>query len=52
MTLDILLGNKDRLPCEELGWRGNPENVSAPLGVSVCGGGAEAWHALCILLGS
>ena len=25
--LDMLLGNCDRLPCEELGWRGNPENV-------------------------
>lgn len=23
-TLDMLLGNPDRLPCRELGWRGNP----------------------------
>lgn len=23
-TLDMLLGNADRLPCRELGWRGNP----------------------------
>ena len=23
-TLDMLLGNADRLPCSELGWRGNP----------------------------
>ena len=25
--LDMLLGNGDRLPCEELGWRGNPHNA-------------------------
>ncbi|CAL8468092.1 g7631 [Coccomyxa elongata] len=25
--LDMLLGNADRLPCEALGWRGNPHNV-------------------------
>ena len=24
LTLDMLLGNADRLPCRELGWRGNP----------------------------
>jgi hypothetical protein len=23
----MLLGNSDRLPCEDLGWRGNLENV-------------------------
>jgi hypothetical protein len=23
----MLLGNSDRLPCEELGWRGNLENI-------------------------
>ena len=23
-TLDMLLGNADRLHCDELGWRGNP----------------------------
>lgn len=23
-TLDMLLGNADRLHCRELGWRGNP----------------------------
>ncbi len=27
MMLDMLLGNSDRLPVEELGWRGNLENV-------------------------
>eukprot|EP00887_Chlorella_sp_A99_P007916 scaffold12.g7916.t1 len=26
-TLDQLLGNSDRLPCDALGWRGNRENV-------------------------
>ncbi|PSC74445.1 MAP kinase phosphatase with leucine-rich repeats 3 [Micractinium conductrix] len=26
-TLDMLLGNADRLHCTELGWRGNPENI-------------------------
>ncbi|KAL4432560.1 hypothetical protein ABPG77_000497 [Micractinium sp. CCAP 211/92] len=26
-TLDMLLGNADRLHCRELGWRGNPENI-------------------------
>ena len=25
--LDMLLGNPDRLPCEALGWRGNPHNI-------------------------
>eukprot|EP00967_Tisochrysis_lutea_P039732 scaffold47635_cov18-Tisochrysis_lutea.AAC.2 len=25
--LDMVLGNADRLPCSELGWRGNPGNV-------------------------
>ena len=25
--LDMLLGNPDRLPCETLGWRGNPHNI-------------------------
>ena len=23
----MLLGNPDRLPCETLGWRGNPHNI-------------------------
>ena len=27
VILDMLLGNSDRLKCEALGWRGNPENV-------------------------
>ena len=27
LPADQLLGNSDRLPCDELGWRGNPENV-------------------------
>ncbi|CAJ1356470.1 unnamed protein product [Effrenium voratum] len=26
-TLDLLLGNADRLPIQSLGWRGNPRNV-------------------------
>jgi predicted protein tyrosine phosphatase len=26
-ALDMLLGNADRLPCQALGWRGNPENI-------------------------
>lgn len=26
-TLDMLLGNADRLHCRELAWRGNPENI-------------------------
>ena len=25
--LDWLLGNADRLPCQPLNWRGNPENL-------------------------
>lgn len=39
--LDILLGNADRLPCAELGWRGNPGNVllgAQGACVPVCGG--------------
>ena len=31
-ALDMLLGNSDRLRCEELGWRGNPENVLCATG--------------------
>ena len=27
VALDLLLGNSDRLRCEALGWRGNPENI-------------------------
>lgn len=27
LLLDLLLGNADRLPLPELGWRGNPSNV-------------------------
>ncbi|KAI3425893.1 hypothetical protein D9Q98_007866 [Chlorella vulgaris] len=27
LTLDMLLGNADRLHCDELSWRGNPENI-------------------------
>jgi hypothetical protein len=27
LLLDMLLGNADRLPCRELGWRGNAGNV-------------------------
>jgi len=26
-ALDLVLANPDRLPCRELGWRGNPNNV-------------------------
>ncbi len=26
-ALDMLLGNADRLSCQALGWRGNPENI-------------------------
>lgn len=25
--LDMVLGNADRLPCIDLGWRGNPNNI-------------------------
>ncbi len=25
--LDMVLGNSDRLPCIDLGWRGNPSNI-------------------------
>lgn len=25
--LDLVLGNADRLPCSDLGWRGNPNNI-------------------------
>ena len=28
-ALDMLLGNSDRLQCQQLGWRGNPDNVLA-----------------------
>lgn len=31
-ALDMLLGNSDRLRCEALGWRGNPENVLCATG--------------------
>ena len=27
LLLDMLLGNADRLPLPQLGWRGNPSNV-------------------------
>jgi hypothetical protein len=27
LLLDMLLGNADRLPCSDLGWRGNKDNV-------------------------
>ena len=40
LLLDMLLGNADRLPFPELGWRGNPSNVilGAPgVGVTLLG---------------
>jgi hypothetical protein len=39
LTLDMLLGNADRLHCDELSWRGNP-------GADACScrpGGSPAW---------
>ncbi|KAJ0976297.1 hypothetical protein J5N97_018262 [Dioscorea zingiberensis] len=27
LVLDLILRNEDRLPCRQLGWRGNPENL-------------------------
>ncbi len=40
--LDMLLGNPDRLPCEALGWRGNPHNIL------YCCGGAHAGRMVAI----
>lgn len=40
--LDMLLGNADRLPCEVLGWRGNPHNIM------FCTAGAHAGRMVAI----
>ncbi len=40
--LDMLLGNPDRMPCEALGWRGNPHNIM------YCRGGAHAGRMVAI----
>ena len=40
--LDMLLGNPDRLPCEALGWRGNPHNIL------YCQGGTHAGRMVAI----
>ena len=40
--LDMLLGNPDRLPCEALGWRGNPHNIL------YCQGGCHAYRMVAI----
>jgi hypothetical protein len=36
--LDMLLGNADRMPCADLGWRGNANNLlyGAPGGQHSC----------------
>jgi hypothetical protein len=33
----MLLGNPDRLPCEALGWRGNPNNLLHCTAGAYCG---------------
>ena len=38
----MLLGNPDRLPCEALGWRGNPHNIL------YCQGGSHAGRMVAI----
>ena len=40
--LDMLLGNPDRMPCEALGWRGNPHNIM------YCRGGTHAGRMVAI----
>lgn len=40
-TLDMLLGNPDRLPCAELGWRGNPGARRGQARRRVGGGGLK-----------
>lgn len=40
-TLDMLLGNADRLPCLELSWRGNP----GALWMGDCGSCCCCWPA-------
>ena len=38
----MLLGNPDRMPCEALGWRGNPHNIM------YCRGGPHAGRMVAI----
>jgi hypothetical protein len=50
--LDMILGNADRLPCADLGWRGNPGNILlGAQGKIVCVCARACWCSLqCVLM--